>query len=91
MTCRGCQPKEAAREADVQALIQEQLALEPNHLSETEAGERQAICRKCPHRSLHTCTKCGCYYEFRAYLPQKDCPQNRWPKREVKGSAVPCV
>lgn len=91
MICRGCQPREVARNVDVKELINEQLTLEAACLPETEVRKRTEICQKCPYRSLHTCTKCGCYYEFRAHLPQKDCPQARWPKRELKGSVTPCV
>lgn len=79
MTCRGCEPKEAARNADVQQLIQEQLALEPHQLPAEAVTCRVALCEACPARSLHTCTKCGCYYEFRAHLPQKACPLGKWP------------
>lgn len=83
MTCRGCQPKEEAANADVSAIVSEMLALEPVHLAKKVAQARVSVCETCPHRSLHTCTKCGCYYEFRAYLPQKDCPAGRWPKLEA--------
>lgn len=80
MTCRGCQIKEEAVNADVSAIVAEMLALEPLHLSKKEAQTRVSICQECFYHSRHTCIKCGCYYEFRAYLPQKDCPMGYWPK-----------
>ena len=68
MACIGCEIKEEAQNMDIQALIEEQLALE----------QRIQTCEQCPFRSLHTCTKCGCFYEFRAHLANKKCPAARW-------------
>jgi len=78
MGCKGCEVKESARNVDVQLLIQEQLALEPVHLAPEVVARRIATCEKCSARSFHTCTKCGCYYAFRAHLAQKECPQGLW-------------
>lgn len=78
MTCKDCLVKNAAATFDVAALIQEQLALEPQLVSREVYQERCRSCEVCPHRLESTCGKCGCYYQFRANLPQKSCPVGAW-------------
>lgn len=78
MACVGCEIKEEAQNMDIQALIDEQLALEQHLAPEWLVRKRMQTCVKCPFRSLHTCTKCGCFYEFRAHLANKQCPAARW-------------
>ncbi|MDU5336515.1 DUF6171 family protein [Enterococcus sp.] len=78
MACIGCEIKEEAQNMDIQALIEEQLALEQHLAPEKLFQQRIQTCEQCPFRSLHTCTKCGCFYEFRAHLANKKCPAARW-------------
>lgn len=78
MTCIGCEIKEEAATFDVEALIQEQLELERDLVSPELLFKRIDKCQSCPFRSNHTCTKCGCFYKFRANLQHKTCPDNRW-------------
>jgi hypothetical protein len=78
MTCKGCDVKEIAANVDVEALIAEQLELERNLASFEIAQARITICETCPFRANHTCTKCGCYYKFRANLSNKTCPAGMW-------------
>lgn len=80
MTCKGCQIKETAANVDVQAMIEEQLAFEWDLAPKEVVQTRIAICQNCPFRLDHTCTKCGCFYEFRAHLPTKQCPTGKWIK-----------
>lgn len=78
MSCKGCEIKEEAALFDVDALIQEQLSLEIDLVSEDLLAKRLKQCETCPFRSNHTCTKCGCFYQFRANLAMKTCPDGRW-------------
>lgn len=78
MSCKGCEVKEEAGAVDVALLIEEQLAVETNLAPQTVVDHRVQICQQCPYRLQQTCTKCGCYYEFRANLNNKNCPVNQW-------------
>lgn len=78
MSCLGCKRQLEAAKIDVEQLIVEQLALEPVVVSDEVQQKRIVLCEKCPKRSAHTCTSCGCYYRFRAALPNKRCPIGRW-------------
>lgn len=74
--------KEAAIGVNVQVLIAEQLSLELNIAEPEEVERRIKVCMNCPFRSQHTCTKCGCYYEFRAHLATKQCPVGMWESQK---------
>jgi hypothetical protein len=78
MTCKGCDIKETAVATDVEALIAEQLAIESNLAVLEVVKHRITICEACTFRSQHTCTKCGCFYKFRANLAKKNCPAGMW-------------
>lgn len=78
MTCKGCDVKEQASETDVDELIAEQLSFEIDLADLALVEKRTSICESCPFRSLHTCTKCGCFYKFRANLNHKVCPAGKW-------------
>ena len=78
MTCKGCDVKETAATVDVEALIEEQLAIENDLAALKVVQSRIKICEACPFRSNHTCTKCGCFYKFRANLSKKYCPAGMW-------------
>lgn len=78
MACVGCEIKEEAQKYDVEALIAEQLQLEGNLAEAALVEKRVAICENCDFHSKHTCTKCGCFYKFRANLAIKNCPENKW-------------
>ena len=78
MACVGCEIKEMAAQVDVAELIQAQLSLEVNLVSAEILAERLTTCESCPFRSGHTCGKCGCFYEFRANLANKNCPAHFW-------------
>lgn len=78
MGCIGCEIKEEAANVDVKQLIEEQLALEIHRVDAPLLEKRLSICRSCPFRVNHTCSKCGCFYEFRANLSMKHCPERYW-------------
>ncbi|AYJ43851.1 MULTISPECIES: DUF6171 family protein [Enterococcus] len=80
MTCKGCEVKDAAAAAqeDIESLIAEQLSLESDLASPEIVSRRIAVCETCPLRLNHTCTKCGCFYRFRANLAKKNCPAGMW-------------
>ncbi|MHC5248903.1 DUF6171 family protein [Enterococcus sp. LJL90] len=78
MACRGCNIQTEVEAADVASLIAEQLALEINLIHPEIAEQRKTICEACPFRFKETCSKCGCFYEFRANLANKDCPAGFW-------------
>lgn len=78
MACRGCQHKLVLSELDVEALVEEQLLLEPNQVSTSIRNQRLAVCNKCSQLLHHTCSKCGCFVKFRAHLTNKGCPLKKW-------------
>ncbi|MFC4698330.1 DUF6171 family protein [Enterococcus aquimarinus] len=78
MSCKGCDIKEEAASFDVEALIAEQLSVEVDLVSEEILVQRLQKCEQCPFKSNHTCTKCGCFYKFRANLAIKNCPNGQW-------------
>ena len=78
MSCFGCEVKEIAGQTDVDQLIREQLSVEIDRAAAAIVEKRIARCEACPFRSKHTCTKCGCYYKFRANLASKACPVHYW-------------
>lgn len=78
MSCKGCEIKEEAANFDVEQLIAEQLSLETNLASAALLAKRLQKCETCPFKSNHTCTKCGCFYQFRANLAVKNCPIGQW-------------
>lgn len=78
MTCKGCEIKEEAASFDVEELIAEQLSLEVNLVTPEILSQRLEACERCPFKSNHTCTKCGCFYKFRANLSVKNCPIGKW-------------
>lgn len=78
MVCVGCEIKEDAASFDVEQLIQDQLELEIDLVASDLLSTRLKQCEDCPFRSNHTCTKCGCFYKFRANLQHKSCPDGRW-------------
>ncbi|WP_348920294.1 DUF6171 family protein [Enterococcus rotai] len=78
MSCLGCEIKETTVNIDVQQIIAEQLLVE-SHLAGTAMKEqRMKMCESCPFKVEHTCSKCGCFYEFRASLAEKKCPIGNW-------------
>lgn len=84
MSCKGCQLLLDAGRVDIAAAVAEQLSWElpEKRLPESEALIRITTCQKCPFQVAGTCRKCGCYYTFRAYLKDKDCPMGYWDKRQ---------
>ncbi|MGX7150526.1 MULTISPECIES: DUF6171 family protein [Enterococcus] len=78
MSCIGCEIKESTTNLDVQQLIEEQLLLETNVVKEQVKIKRIKLCETCPFRVAHTCSKCGCFFEFRASLAVKKCPVGHW-------------
>lgn len=84
MVCVECERIEAVQHLDVAALIAEQLSLEPKIVPAEIQEKRQEICKTCPFVANHTCTKCGCFYQFRSALPQKACPAGFWGKYQEK-------
>lgn len=78
MSCKGCDIQEEARNLDVKSLIEEQLSLEIDLVDPSLLEKRLEKCENCPFKSLHTCTVCGCFYEFRANLAIKSCPKGFW-------------
>lgn len=78
MSCKDCERQAAFLATDIEALVNEQLALEINLVSENEWRKRQLICESCPYRQEHTCSVCGCFYKFRTALSTKHCPMNYW-------------
>lgn len=78
MTCIGCDNKDQLATSAVEQIIKEQLELEVNLVTEAMLQRRLASCESCSFRSNHTCTKCGCFYQFRANLTTKNCPEKRW-------------
>ncbi|MBD8069051.1 hypothetical protein F7888_08675 [Bacillus sp. PS06] len=70
-------------ETDEQArkLVEEQLQLETDLVSDDLYEERLNQCKSCPALSgQFTCTHCGCYVEYRAKLAYKTCPYPFNPK-----------
>ncbi|WP_122646342.1 DUF6171 family protein [Enterococcus mediterraneensis] len=80
MSCKGCDIKETASSVNVDLLIEEQLSIEVDLAASDVVQKRIAICENCPFRLNHTCTKCGCFYKFRAHLSKKYCPAGMWEK-----------
>lgn len=78
MSCFGCEKKEQLTNLAVDVLVEEQLAVEINRASLLVQSNRTKICDRCPFRQEHTCSKCGCFYKFRAGLSNKDCPVGKW-------------
>ncbi|WP_430611009.1 DUF6171 family protein [Enterococcus sp. DIV0876] len=80
MTCKGCDIKDeaATASAHIDQLIAEQLEMEIDLSMPEVAANRIAICEACPLRINHTCSKCGCFYKFRANLAHKNCPVGKW-------------
>lgn len=76
--CFGCDTKEQLLNMDVKQLIEDQLALEIDKVSDEVWQHRQSICQRCPLRNQETCSKCGCFYRFRTALNHKKCPVGRW-------------
>lgn len=76
--CFGCDAKEEVKKIDIEQLIEEQLSLEIDLVSEEEWVKRQGVCLKCPFRIEETCQKCGCFYRFRTALSMKNCPEDKW-------------
>jgi len=78
MICPGCEHKKTFTIEEVEALVKEQLLLEPDHVSESLLNQRLTICQDCSLLVQHTCLKCGCFIKFRASLPSKQCPIKKW-------------
>ncbi len=78
MACFGCQHKQILSELDVEALVEEQLLLEPNQVSILVRNQRLVVCGTCSQLLQHTCSKCGCFIKFRASLAGKECPLKKW-------------
>lgn len=78
MSCFGCEVKETTVNIPVQELIAEQLLVESNLAEISIKKRRIKKCEICPYRVAHTCSKCGCFYEFRASLADKKCPVGSW-------------
>ncbi|WP_375270056.1 DUF6171 family protein [Enterococcus sp. DIV0212c] len=48
-------------------------------MAEEQTKEKRIkLCETCPFRVAHTCSKCGCFFEFRASLSDKNCPVGHW-------------
>nr|WP_207696383.1 DUF6171 family protein [Enterococcus sp. DIV0212c]MBO1354958.1 hypothetical protein [Enterococcus sp. DIV0212c] len=78
MSCIGCEIKGSAANLNVKQLIEEQLLVETNLAEEQTKEKRIKLCETCPFRVAHTCSKCGCFFEFRASLSDKNCPVGHW-------------
>lgn len=75
--CKKCKRK--IEDAEIETSILEQLAVE-HTVSEEVQVSRLQCCQQCPYRIIHTCSKCGCYIQFRTALKGKCCPIGLWTK-----------
>lgn len=81
MSCKGCSATVRHSKEEVEALVKEQLALEPNLVSDEIYQSRIEICEQCPNLQYETtCGFCGCFVAFRAKLANKRCPDSTGPK-----------
>lgn len=76
--CKSCKTIEDLQTLDIDQLVQEQLSLETNLVSEELRDQRLSKCEACSKRSNHTCTLCGCFVKFRTSLANKSCPVKKW-------------
>ncbi|WP_117169906.1 DUF6171 family protein [Paraliobacillus sediminis] len=75
MACKGCSASVRHTKEEVEALVSEQLALEPDLVTEAIYQSRMQICEQCPNLQYETtCGYCGCFVAFRAKLAYKKCP-----------------
>lgn len=88
MTCKGCSASVRHTKAEVEAMVEEQLALEIDVVSDEIYYKRLAICESCSHLQYETtCGFCGCFVAFRAKLGYKRCPDPKgakWDKTNEK-------
>lgn len=78
MICPGCEHKKNFTQEEVEGLVEKQLLLEPDLVSQRLLNKRLKICQDCSLLVQHTCLKCGCFIKFRASLPSKQCPIKKW-------------
>lgn len=76
--CKSCDRLKELADLNELELIEEQLSLETDLVTDKEKDERLSVCMTCPFRKKQTCTKCGCYTLFRASLKYKSCPVSKW-------------
>ncbi|MFD1336711.1 hypothetical protein ACFQ4N_14240 [Oceanobacillus iheyensis] len=75
MSCKGCDRKTDFSLADVEVLVQGQLALESDLVDDLTYRHRIDKCFQCPSLTHQTtCSHCGCFVQFRAWLAYKKCP-----------------
>ncbi|MFC4321160.1 DUF6171 family protein [Litchfieldia salsa] len=73
--CKGCFRSPLMSDEQVRQLVEEQLQLETNLVSDELYESRLHQCKSCSSLSSQTtCTHCGCFVEFRARLGYKKCP-----------------
>ncbi len=73
--CKGCFRSPIETDEQARKLVEEQLQLETDFVSDDVYENRLEHCKSCPALSgQFTCLHCGCYVEFRAKLAYKKCP-----------------
>lgn len=79
--CRRCLLAETGEAELIRSLEEVKSALpEEQKTGSAEYSARLEKCRQCDHLNSGTCTKCGCYVEYRALKKAMHCPheQSRW-------------
>ncbi|GAA0352011.1 hypothetical protein GCM10008932_01270 [Alkalibacterium iburiense] len=76
--CKSCSRLQELANLNELELIEEQLSLEFDLVSEVVKEKRLNVCLSCPFLKGQTCSKCGCYALFRTSLANKKCPINKW-------------
>jgi len=58
----------------------------PNKVSEDIKNERYSICAACEflYKPTDTCKKCGCFMQYKTWLPGQKCPINKWSSVDPK-------
>jgi len=73
--CKRCLLEETGQSELIRSLEELKAALpEQEKIEEGEYLRRLSICRQCDSLYDGTCSKCGCYVEFRALKKKMCCP-----------------
>jgi len=78
--CRGCKKSEVGSEKEILQIVNEQLLLETDLVSDETYHNRIKSCKECSSLLALTCIHCGCYVQFRARLENKHCPHPQGAK-----------
>ncbi|WP_407271195.1 DUF6171 family protein [Radiobacillus sp. PE A8.2] len=75
MSCKGCSTSVIVSTQEIEKLVEEQLLLEDDLVTDDLFKERLEHCKQCPSLMYDTtCGHCGCFVQFRAKLAYKSCP-----------------